>query len=140
MGWRYFLFTLGGITLFIFFLRFVVFRLEESPKFLIYKGKDAEAIEVIQQVAKTNGRTCNLTLADFERLTGEDDPLFKSTTGRRNNKQHRLSWKQKAFSALDRYRMLFDGWQMSRLTVLVWLTYIFDFWGFTVASKCKTAA
>jgi hypothetical protein len=38
-GWRYLMFTLGGITLLVFALRFVVFKFQESPKFLIGKGK-----------------------------------------------------------------------------------------------------
>lgn len=32
MGWRYFVFTLGGITLLMFFARFFLFHLFESPK------------------------------------------------------------------------------------------------------------
>ncbi|KAG8406066.1 hypothetical protein J3458_021402 [Metarhizium acridum] len=34
---------------------------------------------------------------------------------------------------MERYKVLFSGFQMTRLTILVWLTYIMDFWGFTVA-------
>lgn len=33
-GWRYLMFTLGAIT-FAFFARFVLFRFQESPKFLL---------------------------------------------------------------------------------------------------------
>ena len=59
MGWRYFLFTyppkcpnttsesmqltsrMGGLTLLMFILRFFVFHLYESPKFLMGRGKNA---------------------------------------------------------------------------------------------------
>ncbi|KAI1267466.1 MFS general substrate transporter [Xylariaceae sp. FL1019] len=130
MGWRYFLFTLGGITLLVFFLRFVVFSFHESPKFLIYKGRDDEAIQVVQHIAQKNKTTSNLTLADFERLTAEDSSVgtTSSTGGVKLAKE-----KMKTTFDLERYRMLFSGWTMTRLTLLVWLTYIFDFWGFTVA-------
>ncbi|RYC77533.1 hypothetical protein BFJ63_vAg19593, partial [Fusarium oxysporum f. sp. narcissi] len=39
MGWRYLLFTIGGITLAVFILRFFVFNFRETPKYLIYRGR-----------------------------------------------------------------------------------------------------
>ncbi|KAI1368963.1 membrane transporter [Xylaria arbuscula] len=131
MGWRYFLYTLGAITLFVFFLRAAIFQLKESPKFLIYKGRDAEAVSVIEYVARKNGRPCNLTLADLERLTDEDASIGSSSTA--GPKHIVLTRKEKIFAEMNKYSVLFKGWQMARLTILVWLTYIFDFWGFTVA-------
>jgi MFS family permease len=46
-GWRYLVFTLGGITLFVFVLRFAIFTFQESPKFLFGKGKDGEALKIL---------------------------------------------------------------------------------------------
>jgi len=54
MGWRYNLIVLGGMTLFIFFLRYFVFRFHESPKFLLSRGREAEAIAVLHRIAKFN--------------------------------------------------------------------------------------
>ncbi|KAI1294012.1 MFS general substrate transporter [Xylaria venustula] len=132
MGWRYFLYTLGSLTLFVFFLRAIIFRLKESPKFLVYKNRDAEAVEVIHYIAKKNKRSCNLTLADLDRLTDEDDSIGSSSTDS-DTKQLIKSRTQKIYSAIDNYKILFNSWQVARLTLLVWLTYILDFWGFTVA-------
>ncbi|KAH9943665.1 MFS general substrate transporter [Amylocystis lapponica] len=67
MGWRYFLFTLGGMTLILWAIRFFLFRLEESPRFLIGRGRDEEAVAVIHRIAAFNGKTSSLTL---EELTG----------------------------------------------------------------------
>ena len=78
MGYRYLLYTLGAITLFVFFLRFVVFRFQESPKFLIYRGNDEKAIEVLHNIAKTNKRTCGITMATLENLEREHDSLSSS--------------------------------------------------------------
>lgn len=66
MGWRYLLFALGGLTLFLWGLRFFVFTLFESPRFLSGIGKDAEAVEVIHQLAKYNGKTTTLTVEELE--------------------------------------------------------------------------
>lgn len=129
MGWRYLLYTLGGITLLIFVLRFVVFKLYESPKCLIYNGQDASAVGVLHRIAKVNKRQCRLSLADLEALdTGNDLRELDSTHPLRDGER-----KEKGVLRLDRYRMLFSNWQMTRLTILVWLTYVMDFWGFTVA-------
>ena len=62
MGWRYLLWTLGGLMVVLFIFRFFVFHLYESPKYLMGRGRDAEAVEVIHQIAKYNGRTSSLTV------------------------------------------------------------------------------
>lgn len=62
MGWRYLLFTLGGLTLLMWAVRFFVFPLYESPRFLVGRGKDAEAVAVVHAIAKYNGRPCDLTV------------------------------------------------------------------------------
>lgn len=54
MGWRYEFITLGLLTLLVFFLRFAIFTFHESPKFLLGKGEEAEAIEVLHKIAKFN--------------------------------------------------------------------------------------
>lgn len=66
MGWRYLLFILGGLTLFFWGLRFFVFTLLESPRFLAGIGKDAEAVEVIHQLARYNGKSATLTVEELE--------------------------------------------------------------------------
>lgn len=54
MGWRYEFIVLGAITLLIFFLRYFVFHFHESPKFLLAKGREQEAIDVLHRIAKFN--------------------------------------------------------------------------------------
>ncbi|KAH3907532.1 hypothetical protein HBI56_159560 [Parastagonospora nodorum] len=66
MGWRYFLITVGGVTLIMFMLRFVAFTVFESPKFLMGKGKDEEAVRVVHEVARRNGKTSSLTIEDLQ--------------------------------------------------------------------------
>lgn len=138
-GWRYLLFTLGAITLTIFFVRFFVFTFRETPKFLIFRGEDAEAIEVLQHMAEVNKKPCHLTLEVFEALESEQSSIASGTSSTpalgSGVKQRDVKWSQKLKLELSRYKMLFDGFQMTRLTILVWLTYIMDFWGFTVAGK-----
>jgi hypothetical protein len=53
---------MGGLMLVLFVIRFFIFHLYESPKFLMGRGRDAEAVEVVHKVATYNGTTSNLTL------------------------------------------------------------------------------
>ncbi|KAF2501803.1 MFS general substrate transporter [Lophium mytilinum] len=74
MGWRYFMICMGGIALIMFLVRFVAFTVFESPKFLMGKGKDAEAVRVVHEVARRNGKTSSLTLEDLEVFNPEGGP------------------------------------------------------------------
>lgn len=137
MGWRYLMFTLGAICLFVFFLRFVLFRFQESPKFLLYRGKDDKAVKVLHHVAKFNGRQCNLTLEDFAALTDEDSSIESVESGAPalggGAKQEESSFGEKVKMELSRYKLLFANPLIARLTILVWITYMFDYWGFSIA-------
>lgn len=139
MGWRYVLFTLGAVCLFVFFLRFIVFRFQESPKYLLYRGKDAKAVQVMHHIAKFNGRESAMSLDIFDALTDEDASLGSRDTGKpilgAGVKQIKSSFGHKVKLELIRYKILFSNSTMTRLTILVWITYVFDYWGFSVAGK-----
>lgn len=66
MGWRYFLICMGGIAMIMFLLRFVCFTLFESPKYLMGRGRDEEAISVVQEVAKRNKKSSAMAVADLQ--------------------------------------------------------------------------
>jgi MFS family permease len=66
MGWRYFLITMGGLTIIMFLIRFVLFTIYESPKYLMGKGKDEEAVRIVHEVARRNGKTSSLTIEDLK--------------------------------------------------------------------------
>jgi len=139
MGWRYTLFTLGAICLFVFFLRFVVFRFQESPKFLLYRGKDEKAVQVLHNIAKFNSRESTITIEVFAALTDEDSSVGTRDTGTpilgAGAKQVKSSVGEKIKLEFVRYKMLFATSTMTRLTILVWITYVFDYWGFSVAGE-----
>lgn len=57
---------MGLMAMVMFCCRFFLLTLYESPKFLMGRGKDEEAVRVVHEVARRNGKTSNLTLADLE--------------------------------------------------------------------------
>lgn len=66
-GWRYFLYTMGGTMLIMWIIR-LRFELRESPKFLMGRGRDAEAIDVLDKIAAYNGKRNPLTLEQLQKV------------------------------------------------------------------------
>ncbi|WEJ97213.1 hypothetical protein PSN45_004761 [Yamadazyma tenuis] len=66
-GWRYFLFTMGGLTLLFFIARFC-FPVFESPRFYVACGRDDLAIETLKKIAKINGTEVSLTLEALQKV------------------------------------------------------------------------
>ncbi|TFK55265.1 MFS general substrate transporter [Heliocybe sulcata] len=119
MGWRYSVYTLGGITLLCFFLRFVLFDFQESPKYLLSKGRDEEAVAVVRQIAAINGTTSPLTIEDLQAVQGKEDNAANQANASRG----------------AHLKGFFADWQMARLTLFTWLTYIFDYAAFSIAGN-----
>ncbi|KAK1231110.1 hypothetical protein PQX77_005780 [Marasmius sp. AFHP31] len=71
MGWRYLMFTLGGIQLLMWVIRAFVFKFLESPRYLVGIGKDLEAVKVIHEVASFNKTNATLTLGRLD-LAGKE--------------------------------------------------------------------
>ena len=65
--------AMGGLMLVLWGIRFFVFTLYESPKYLMGRGRDADAVEIVHKVAAFNGKTSNLTLEDLTRHDAPED-------------------------------------------------------------------
>lgn len=72
-GWRYFMIAMGGLSFIMWSCRFFLFHLYESPKFLMGRGKDEDAVAVVHEVARRNHTTSPLTLADLQIHNREDE-------------------------------------------------------------------
>ncbi|KAJ3456938.1 hypothetical protein MRS44_014079 [Fusarium solani] len=70
LGWRYTYWTFGGLTLVLFLMR-LLFRVYETPKYLLGKGLDQQAVDVVQKVAARNKTTTWLTISHFEAIDAE---------------------------------------------------------------------
>jgi hypothetical protein len=123
MGWRYLLFTLGGFTLVLWGFRFFVFKLEESPRYLVGRGRDAEAVTVIQRLAAYNGRTCSLTVEQL--VAAGESVREKSNSGVDQPRIGVLS--RTSNYTLDHIKALFEtkklAWSTS-LLIAIWGTYV----------------
>lgn len=81
-GWRYFLFTLGGLTLVMFSARFV-FPLYESSTFYLARGDNEKAIETLNHIARINKKSHSLTIEDLRAI----DELDLDKTEKANSNQ-----------------------------------------------------
>ena len=82
-GWRYTCFAVGGLTLLCFVVRFFVFHIPESPKFLLAKGRDAEAIRALRDVAHRCGKDLPddlLTVESLRSAAGQDGWMDENKT------------------------------------------------------------
>lgn len=136
-GWRYLLFTLGAITMLVFFLRFVVFRFQESPKYLLYRGKDEKAVKVLQHIALYNHTTTSVSNETFAALSGDESSTGTASSSKpilgTGAQQVTANFSEKVKIELERYKLLFKNATIVRLTILIWIIYIFDYWGFSIA-------
>ncbi|RXW14248.1 hypothetical protein EST38_g11605 [Candolleomyces aberdarensis] len=73
MGWRYFLYTVGGLMIVIWAWRCFIFRLYETPKYLMGKGRYLDAVASVHSVAAHNGKTSSIALEDLERVDLDHD-------------------------------------------------------------------
>ncbi|KAI1811296.1 putative sugar transporter [Poronia punctata] len=79
-GWRYFLITMGGLTLIMFAIRFLAFQIFESPKYLMGKGKDEEAVRIVHEVARRNGAESWLSIEHLRACETEEYQVAGATT------------------------------------------------------------
>jgi len=124
-GWRYFLIAMGGLSLIMFILRFFVFTLYESPKFLMGKGKDEEAVRVVHEVARRNGKESRLTLADLQQF----DALAPDNQGVQTSARATVSRKLELLS-FQHVRPLFATAKLAYSTSLIMLVWAFIGLGF----------
>ncbi|KAI9572266.1 major facilitator superfamily domain-containing protein [Boletus coccyginus] len=122
MGWRYLIFAMSSITLGVFIIRFFIFPFYESPKFLLAKGNVKGAVEVVHKVAAFNKHSCDLTVESLYEKCGET-PVAEE-----------MGFAKRLINEISRLKLLFGSWRMARVTVLVWITWMFDYWGFSIVA------
>jgi MFS family permease len=117
MGWRYFMITMGGIAMIMFFVRFVCFTIYESPKYLMGKGRDEDAVRVVHEVARRNGKTSSLTIEDLracDRLDGRQETDVAATLKRKLEKLN-----------LTHVRALFATKKLAFSTLMIMVVWAF---------------
>ena len=136
MGWRYEVIILGCMTLAVFFLRFFVFHFHESPKFLLSRGREAEAIEVLHKIAKFNDAPPpQLTVDMFAAIDEADGHVPVQFAGGPMSTAQTMKVVGKGFvNELKRLRGIFTSKIQLLTFVLLAIAYMGDYWSFNLAS------
>lgn len=115
-GWRYVWYTSGAFVFVLSILRITIIRLQETPKFLIAEGKDADAVRVLQNIATRYNRPCSLTIERLE-VHGPSQSRKTSAVGLF---QRMISPKELAFH----FKGLYATRKMGLSTSLVWFSWL----------------
>ncbi|EPS25080.1 hypothetical protein POX_c03487 [Penicillium oxalicum] len=125
MGWRYEVIIIGVITLMVFIVRYFIFSFHESPKFLISKGRDEDAIEVLHQIAKFNKAPMpTLSIEEFE-IIDADAELHQRTGIVKKNVVQKVTFMRGLF--MDKIQCI--------SFFLLAVAYMGDYWSFTLAGS-----
>ncbi|KZF18812.1 transporter [Xylona heveae TC161] len=119
MGWRYFVITMGGISLIEFFIRFVCFTVFESPKFHMGKGNDEKAVEIVHEVARRNGKTSTLTVEDLKACEPAGEIIQQQTDTTAAIKRNLQKFN------LAHIRALFATWKLAFSTTMIMIVWAF---------------
>lgn len=96
-GWRYLVLSLGAVTFAMFICRFFLFTYYESPKFLVSRGRQDEAVAAVQGIARKNKTTTWLTEEVLNEICGhleEDQSKSVSTIEVIKRSLERFSYQQ----------------------------------------------
>ncbi|BAE60291.1 sugar transporter [Aspergillus flavus] len=127
MGWRYLVLTLGAITMVFWLCRFCFFKLFESPKFLVAKGRDDEAVAAIHGVAHRNKKKTWLTTEILNEIGGSAETTEKQNLSSKEIIARSLS----KFSA-SQITPLFSSKRLGITTILIWLCWTTIGMGYTL--------
>ena len=110
--------------LLLWILRFFVFHLYESPKYLMGRGRDEEAIEVLQKVAAYNRKETTLTVEILKEAgrragaeKGDSDSLVKDA------ERAEVGFDTSAYGAITRKFSKFDSGHVKPLFATRKLAY-----------------
>jgi MFS family permease len=124
MGWRYTMITLGAMALLFAMIRIFVFKMPESPRYLLSKGRDAEAVEAVNYVARRNGKPEPLSLGMLQDIDRDLGIAVNEDEGRAGlSRTEIIKENLKDFKSAN-YKDLFATRKLAQHTSLIWLIWL----------------
>ncbi|KAH8429168.1 MFS transporter [Aspergillus melleus] len=125
MGWRYTLITLGAVALFFTCIRIFVFKLPETPRYLLSQGKDQAAVDSVNYVARQNGKEEPLTIGMLREIdarvgSGSDT----NDTSRAGLSTHEILRENMKDFKFEHYRALFATKKLALHTMIIWAVWL----------------
>ncbi|KAI3012803.1 Alpha-L-arabinofuranosidase axhA-2 domain protein [Aspergillus niger] len=126
MGWRYTLITLGALSLAFTIIRVFIFKLPETPRYLLSKGKDQAAVESVNYVARQNGKPEPLTIGKFQEIDARLGIANESNTSAQGpglSTKEIIKENMKDFRSTH-YQALFATRKLGIHTGIIWLIWL----------------
>ncbi|KAG6041701.1 hypothetical protein E4U41_002784 [Claviceps citrina] len=123
-GWRYFIVSIALVTFAMFVTRFFIFRLFESPKFLLTKGRQDEAVAVVHGIAYRNKVKTWLTSDILDQVSADEHNKSRPSSPPLALKSRPSAFmdKLKGFSG-ERLKPLFKDKTLGMATGLIWFSW-----------------
>lgn len=116
--------TLGALALAFTFIRIFLFKLPETPRYLLSQGRDQDAVDAVNHVARQNGKPEPLTIgmlreidARLGMIVNEEEPRTKLSA------KEIISENMEAFRG-EHYRALFATRKLTRQTLIIWAIWL----------------
>ncbi|KAI0179110.1 MFS general substrate transporter [Hypoxylon sp. FL1284] len=118
-GWRNFIMTIGVITFVMFLIRFGLFHLFESPKYLLSQGRQSEAVAVVHGIAYRNGKKTWLTEEILDAVADVEgaERIHARVPTSNIIKQNLMSF------SVGHIRPLFQNRKLGTATLLMWFCW-----------------
>jgi MFS family permease len=117
-GWRHFVMTIGIVTFAMFIVRFCIFHLFESPKYLLSRGRQAEAVAVVHGIAHRNRAKTWLTEDILDAVVDDSTPRLTRRMSATFIIKNRLA----SFSG-EHIRPLFKTRKLGLATSIIWFCW-----------------
>jgi MFS family permease len=149
IGWRILLQASACATLIMFFSRFFLFKLHESPSWLVAEGRETDAAIILEKIAKSNGTEMSFRAEDIAADKPEEATAMLSRNEGDGDVEDQadvkavrplltglpVSVQTSVSDYMERLDKLFTApWR--RTTVLVWLIWALFSAAFTIFNAC----
>lgn len=129
---RYTLISLGALSLAFTVIRIFIFKLPETPRYLLSKGKDQAAVDSVNYVARQNGKPEPLTIGMFQEIDarlGTTNESNMSAQGPGLSTKEIIKENMKDFRSTH-YQALFATRKLGIHTGIIWLIWL------TIGKNC----
>jgi hypothetical protein len=116
--------TLGGLSIIFAIIRIAIFKMPESPRYLLSKGRDAEAVEAVNFVARRNGKPEPLSIGMLQEIDGHLGIVVNLDEGRQGlSHTDIIKENLKDFKSVN-YKDLFATRKLAQHTTIIWLIWL----------------
>lgn len=116
--------TLGALAIAFGVIRIFVFKMPESPRYLLSKGRDAEAVEAVNYIARFNGKPETLTVSMLQDIDASLGLATTDADARQGlSRREIIRENLKDYKGVN-YKSLFATRKFALHTSLTWLIWL----------------